>query len=771
MADEEVKLVFKADESGALAAMNKYSSGLKRMESDTGGLVASIKSHWLGISATVASVTIAISKGWEFAKLGAGALQAEEAFRAVARTAGISADATIDAMKRMTADTIDDSDLMQKGLKSLTQGLSGDDMVKIAEIARVAARTAGVSVGEAYEQISDSIANNMPKALKKFGLTSDEELDRMSGKAKEGKKNVDLLATAYDRTKEKIEQMGGALQEVPSEWMQVQEKNAAELKEAVGKIILAAGGVLGNLVMNVPKNLGTAHGAALMKLVGISPDQVRKEVEETNKELERLGNLDKKTKFTKVLELEDTKKGLEIIKAQISATTKAFADMGSVISSMGGVKLGFAGNDFKTAISEQANDLRQFTAQYQSLSDTMKSGIDFDRQISRVGDLTSAFMKYGGIIDDVYTNQITMQRDILDEMKNYEKNQANIVKQAASITQTEIKYNEAKLSSYQSYYDELKKLQKGYYDAAVKSAQDIANIEKAKTGDQKQTGDLLYSAWDKANPAANEMQQYYRDASRLDQELTAAMSLSAEERVKALGDIQRQYAGLSKQITTNGSTVSTYDEVSKKIVAIGDAMAQARDQMIADATATRDKAIAVYTSLLEPIKAVDNEIKRVQSTIANLDTLLSQQRILSIDTSGALSSVQMLIDRMNTLSGIPIPQIAGGGSSYAGSILSNSDTGLNWDGSPQVTYYQPEPYILDQLAIGTDYVPRTGLYKLHQGEAVTPAAQNKGASPRSVTVNLGGIVINSNVSDPKRFAKQIALDVEREINRLDYMRK
>jgi hypothetical protein len=757
--DNQIKLTITTDASGAVTGINGVTTGMKKMESETAGIVGGIKTSWLAVSAAATGAMIAIGKAWEYAQLGAGAIQAEEAFAAVAKSADINADETIAAMKRMTANTIDDSALMQKALKGMTQGLSGEDMIKIAEIARVSARTAGVSVEQAFEQITDSIANNTPRALKRFGLVADEEMDKLSTGAKEGTKNVDLLATAFERTQKRIKQMGGALTDSTSEWMQQQTANLNELKESVGKILIGAGGMIGGALKSVGEAGGgvvvSAH-RALYRLVGIDPDQVKKEITETNKELSRLGDLDKVPKLTKVLELEDTKKGLEIIKAQIAATTQGFAEMAGVIDKMGGMNLRFAGDDFKKSVSEQADDMRKLSVGYQNLSDTVKSGLDLNQQIARVGDLTSAFTKFGGTVDSVYKNQISKQRDILDEMKNYETNQANIAKQAATVTQTEIKYNEEKLANYRSYYDELKKLQKGYYDAALKATQDIANIEKAKVGDKKQTGDLLYSMWDKANPAANEMEQYYRDASHLEQELNAAMTLSSEERVKTLSDIQRQYAGLSKQMTVGDTTFNTYDEVSKRIVAIGDAMAQARDQMIADAAATRDQALAAYASLVEPIKAVETEIINVQSTIINLDNLLAQQRMLSIDVTGALSSLRMVRDQMNAVSGASI------GASSAGSILSDSNMGgTNWDGSPQVTY-------IDSYASGINYVPRTGLYELHEGEKVTPAAENKsGASGSPVSISFGDIVIQGTNKDAKQLAREIIGPIREELRKLE----
>ena len=62
------------------------------------------------------------------------------------------------------------------------------------------------------------------------------------------------------------------------------------------------------------------------------------------------------------------------------------------------------------------------------------------------------------------------------------------------------------------------------------------------------------------------------------------------------------------------------------------------------------------------------------------------------------------------------------------------------------------------LETGTSFVPRTGLYMLHRGEAVTPAAQNRGGG-----VTIGQLVLQGTTD--RRSAEQQAVTVGREINR------
>ncbi len=72
---------------------------------------------------------------------------------------------------------------------------------------------------------------------------------------------------------------------------------------------------------------------------------------------------------------------------------------------------------------------------------------------------------------------------------------------------------------------------------------------------------------------------------------------------------------------------------------------------------------------------------------------------------------------------------------------------------------------LGSYATGTDYVPKTGLYKLHEGEAVVPASQNTGVSS-SITNNSSswthsGNVILPNVTNYAEFKKQYEMDMRR----------
>lgn len=143
------------------------------MSDKIGAAWANLKEHWVGISAAIYAGWAAISKAIDWAKIGAQALQAEESFKQVTHAYGEDGDKLIAKLEEVSVSAIDTSDMMQRAVKGLQQGLSGEQLVKIMEIARFAARTAGTDIATAFEGITNAIANQQLRALKQYGLIVD----------------------------------------------------------------------------------------------------------------------------------------------------------------------------------------------------------------------------------------------------------------------------------------------------------------------------------------------------------------------------------------------------------------------------------------------------------------------------------------------------------------------------------------------------------------------------------------------------------------------
>jgi hypothetical protein len=208
------------------------------------GTFAELQQNFLMLSGAFAS-TLFIR---HLIQIGAQAQQVESAFKELTKSAGISGDALISKMSKAAAATVDDSDIMQKAIKGMTQGLSGGDLVQIMEMARVTARTQGIDVKDAYERITDAIANELPRGLRQFGLVTKEQMSILNKAIAAGVEDVDLLSLAYANLQVKLAQMGPVAKTASEELQKLRavindfaEKTGGlmvdALTKAVGKLI------------------------------------------------------------------------------------------------------------------------------------------------------------------------------------------------------------------------------------------------------------------------------------------------------------------------------------------------------------------------------------------------------------------------------------------------------------------------------------------------------------------------------------------------------
>lgn len=260
----KIQLVFEALNNANLV-FNDLKRQLKDTESQSkdsasglSGFFNEMKENWVAVTAAVAGVAIAANKGFEYMELGAKAEQAETSFRSVAAAAGESADKILEGMKRAANGTMDDSAIMQKAVKGMVQGLSGDQMVKIMEASRNAAKVAGTDIQTAYESITDAIGNEMPRALKQFGLITKEQMALLNKSMAEGITGVDLYTLAMANAADQSKALGAAqtnnvesIQKLKAFW--------EETKEVIGKAIWA--------VISGIQSLGKGMIDAVMGLV------------------------------------------------------------------------------------------------------------------------------------------------------------------------------------------------------------------------------------------------------------------------------------------------------------------------------------------------------------------------------------------------------------------------------------------------------------------------------------------------------------------------
>jgi hypothetical protein len=247
MPQNEVKIIITTDASGAVTGFKQVgdaaTGSMKKIEADTSSFSETVKKHWLAITATAVVAYAAINKAAEYAKLGAGAQQAEEAFRALAESHKMNADSILSNLRRVTAGTIEDSALMQRALKAISLDLPEKVIVGLGEAARVAARTMGVSVKEAFDRIYDSIATGMPRALKATMLITKEEMANLNKAFASGLdpgqfQGIMAQIVAVNAVIKGFEMQSRHSFDNASEVIQRHEAAWNDLKETIGKITI-----------------------------------------------------------------------------------------------------------------------------------------------------------------------------------------------------------------------------------------------------------------------------------------------------------------------------------------------------------------------------------------------------------------------------------------------------------------------------------------------------------------------------------------------------
>lgn len=202
-----------------------------------------VKSYWLEIAAAIYTV----SKAFDYMDMAAKAEQAETAFHNAAQSYSVDADKMLAAMKRASSGTIDDSDLMQKALKAMAQGIDPHKIPAMFEAARIGAVNMGTDVKTAADIIIDAVANKMPRGLRQLGLISTKEGAALEKAMADGAEGVDLLGLAlFNAAKQnailKVETNNSAIT------LQRFYAVITELKEQVGKGLLK---VFGDLIQKI----------------------------------------------------------------------------------------------------------------------------------------------------------------------------------------------------------------------------------------------------------------------------------------------------------------------------------------------------------------------------------------------------------------------------------------------------------------------------------------------------------------------------------------
>jgi hypothetical protein len=271
----EVKIVLTGDSRSAAEALDQIGRKGEAAAATTSsawgklsGVFTTLQANWIALAGAFASTYVIRN----LIELGAKVQQVEASFKELTSTAAGSGRELIGSMSRAVAGTVDESDLMQKAIKGMTQGLTAGNMVQISEMARVTARTQGISVAEAVDRITDSVANQMPRALKQFGLMTTEQMGIVNRAIAAGVENVDLLGLAYENLQVKLAKLGPVVDDA-SERLQRNKADVQDLTENLAKLAVTITGEVADAFGKLANYAKTVVAANMM---GTTPEDLEK---------------------------------------------------------------------------------------------------------------------------------------------------------------------------------------------------------------------------------------------------------------------------------------------------------------------------------------------------------------------------------------------------------------------------------------------------------------------------------------------------------------
>ena len=692
----EVKIIISAQVDQATGAITKLEastvSSFNKIENKTKTIAEKFKANWLAASAAIVGAMYTIHKAFDFMELGAKALQSEESFRSVTAAYGIHADEMLSKMKQVSLGMVDESALMQRAVRGLQQGLQENQIVQLLEISRGAARTASTDIVTAFDAITTAAANQMTRGLKSMGIVIDQR-KALEDYAKSLHTTVEALneqeqsqaiANAAIAEGQRQLQAYGEMTLNPAERIQKLRAQIEELKESIGKgLIRVAFGAVGAFQWLAAGALVAFSALAkvnqglswITDILGFTEGEYKKWGEAAN------------TAFSAAEEL--TGKAAENFKAM----TASSEDMGKA--------MGKAAADGVRPLSEEIIKLNK---QIQDLIDKATM-----TPIELIQKQASEWEKAGA-------DRILIERWVQAGIKKIQE---------------------------EGYREEIKKTYEAWKDYAI----EVFEYEKKAIKDRIDAAldyrNTLIGAYDAALAKANE---YYSSVAAMEGIIKHGKEFLESYKAKPLSiteQMEKDEKALKALLKEEGFNIFDYEQTTKTMEAVEGFLTKYKgqkdilgfdidfgglineyeklnnkvDMMRQNAVETTNAWIDFADKQIAAIKSVDEWINYLQKRVDELDAQLSYVRDIKVDTSAAVTNVQILLDKIYELNNL---------------VASSSEVNVGSATSQTPQYYtgpggvvMPPTGYLGEYQFGTPYVPKTGPYLLHEGERVIPAGKTE----------------------------------------------
>ncbi|MEN6639511.1 MAG: hypothetical protein ABFC95_09970, partial [Smithella sp.] len=339
--------------------------------------------------------------------------------------------------------------------------------------------------------------------------------------------------------------------------------------------------------------------------------------------------------------------------------------------------------------------------------------------------------------------------------------QSEKVSLALQTAQEDLKNLQSRLSGYQSYYEKLKALMDQNTEQEKKHLEELKALRQQSVDIDTSTAALIAKI--KGTDSSLSAQQQYESArSALSSQYASALNLGGQDEISALEQYKQAVASLQaqfaqgikgeKDIFGNASDIISAKQIAENAIADIERATQSQKNALAELTAEKEAQIeadrqwgqVLQQEALNAQAAMDNLTNTMEYLSAQIMSMQTDITLTGNDrVSSVVEGIINRIEKLHALAKQPITlavQYSGiSGSNalgYTDTYLSspNTSSSLNLSSLNLDAGWSLTPY-----AEGTDYVPKTGPYLLHEGEAVITAAENKSGRGN---ISIGAIHIN-----------------------------
>lgn len=471
------------------------------------------------------------------------------------------------------------------------------------------------------------------------------------------------------------------------------------------------------------------------------------------------------------------KRYIENVKDSVSSIT----NYTKAVQELGKERLEFAKSDYTDKLTNEFDLYKQGKEQIEDLTKTVKT--------------------YGVTVNDVFNQRLSEEKDGLSKL-------SALYADFKSKVQINALTKEAKAAGVE--------ILKAYRD----TAQGIVSVE------QQRYKTLLAGEEEYCKKMLETIRAKQKELDAFKQQLVDYNKLLEEEKRKASGDYSGGYqylnpnldslaqrqAGVDKLRRDEAEALAILDPAAKEaaLLKVRDAWNQYKEQV--DLTTTSVKTYADFTKALDAsgadIPFTTESITKIDTVITKIDAVNEAQteqkrineeiiglrqtdldkeqqaydahrktmdmykaKLLDLDNILKNMTRTITIDlRVNGMEQINrIQGFVGSAASPIGSSSGRQDFGDYYTQGGN-TYWNDGSIadsgtgFVGSFAVGTSYVPKTGMALVHQGEAIIPAGQNKGGGAMTVTIEAGAVVVQAAVgSDLSTMADAVVDSLARKL--------